>query len=131
MSGVNIPTQIDSISGWPVSQKSTDGAAWVTVIPSSASTMTITQTAVTVTASSQQLVAANATRKYLAWMVVGTANVTISPAATTVSGVGFVYSAGGALSQGGSQEFVGIQAVNEFSVIGVSTGSIVYVWQGA
>lgn len=131
MSGVVIPTQIDSTSAEPTAQKSTGNAAWVTIIPSSASGMTLTQTAVTVTASSQTLIAANTARKFLSWMVVGTVNVTISPATPVVSGIGFVYNAGGAVSQGGAEAFTGAQAQNAFYVIAASAGSIVYVWEGA
>lgn len=90
----------------------------------------ITQTSVAVTASSQQLIGANAARKYLAWMVVGTQAVTIVPGATAVAGAGFVYSSGGTNLQGASQEWPHGAPTTAFNVIATATGSTVYVWEG-
>lgn len=93
---------------------------------------TITQTAVTVGTASSQLVAANANRKYLAWMVLGTADVTVRPGATSaVVGTGLVYQASGTGKQGASQEFPGGAPTNAFQCIAAAAGSTVIVWEGA
>lgn len=92
----------------------------------------ITQTVVAVTGVDQVLIAANAARKYLAWMVVGTADVTITAgAAAAVNGIGFVFQSNGAGKQGGSEEFPHGAPTNAFHVIAAGAGSSVYVWEGA
>jgi hypothetical protein len=91
----------------------------------------ITQTSVTVSTTSAQLIAANANRKYLSWMVIGTADVTIVPGATAaVAGAGLVYQASGAGKQGASEEFPNGAPSNAFQVIAAATGSTVIVWEG-
>lgn len=91
----------------------------------------ITETAVTVTATSALLIGANTSRRYLAWMVVGTATVTIVPGAgPAVAGVGFPYAGGGANQQGAAQEWPHGAPTNAFQCIAPATGSIVYVWEG-
>jgi hypothetical protein len=91
----------------------------------------LTQTVVTVTTSSQTLIAANASRKYLSWMVIGTADVTISPATPVVNGTGQMYQSNGATKQGASEEFPHGAPTNAFYVIAAATGSTVVVWEGA
>jgi hypothetical protein len=90
----------------------------------------ITQTTLAVTASSQTLIAANAARKYLAWMVIGTADVTVSPASPAVVSVGKVYQAAGAGLQGASEDFNGLAPTGAFYAIASATGSTVIVWEG-
>lgn len=104
-------------------------AAYPLPVGSGASGFAITQTTLAVTATSQTLIAANAARKYLAWMVVGTADVTISPATPAVVGVGMVYQSNGAGKQGGSEEFPA-PPTNAFYAIAAATGSTVIVWEG-
>lgn len=91
----------------------------------------ITQTSIDVTASSQQLIAANPDRKYLAWMVIGTADVTVSAGTSSaVMGAGLVYQSSGAIKQGASQEFPNGTPTNAFQIIAAATGSTVIVWEG-
>jgi hypothetical protein len=114
------------------------GATSLSVVPStdinfpvSAAGYSITQTSVTVTATSAQLAPANLARKFLAWMVIGTADVTIAagtPAA--VFGAGIIYQASGANKQGASEEFPNGAPTNAFQVIAAATGSVVIVWEG-
>lgn len=114
------------------------GAASLSVVPSSdtnfpvsASGYSLTSTAITVTTTSAQLIAANSARKYLSWMVIGTSDVTVSPGATAaVAGAGIVYQSSGAGKQGASQEFPNGAPTNAFQVIGAAAGSIMYVWEG-
>jgi hypothetical protein len=87
----------------------------------------ITQTIVPVTASSAQAIAANGARRYLAWMVVGTADVTVSVGSTAaVVGQGFVYPAAGA----NKHEFPNGAPANTFQCIAAATGSSLIVWEG-
>lgn len=93
--------------------------------------VTLTQTSVVVTATSAQLIAANLSRKYLAWMVVGTADVTITPGATTaVAGAGRIYQSAGAGKQGAVEEFPAATPTNAFQIVAAATGSTVYIWEG-
>ncbi len=108
-------------------------AAAVAVVPI-ANTVTWTQRAVTlVAATSMPLIAANAARKALRWMNVGTNPMTVAPGAVTVvAGVGFNYDPGSsALNQGGADDF----AANEMSTQAFSAistdGTTVIVWEGA
>lgn len=91
----------------------------------------VVQSAVAVGAASTQIVPANPARKYLAWMVVGTANVTCTPGANAaVVGLGFVYTPGGASAQGASQEFPHGAPLSAFQCIAPAAGSSVIVWEG-
>ncbi len=91
---------------------------------------TITQTAITMDGTTKQLIAANAARKYLSWMVVGAGAVTVAPgAADAVAGVGRVYNGGGTALQGGAEDFPGGAPSNPFQTIG-PVGAILYVWEG-
>lgn len=92
--------------------------------------MVITQTTLAVTGSSQTLIAANLARRYLAWMVIGTKDVTISPASPVVAGTGLIYQAAGAGLQGASQEWVNNAPSNAFYAIAAAAGSTVIVWEG-
>lgn len=99
-------------------------------VSSAPTTYSITQTVVTITATSQQLIAANSSRKYLSWMVIGTADVTITPgSAAAVVGAGQIFQSAGANRQGSSQEFPGAPT-NAFQAIAALTGSTVVVWEG-
>jgi hypothetical protein len=92
----------------------------------------ITQTIVAVTATSTQLIAANANRKYLSWMVIGTADVTVTPGASAaVVGAGMMYQSSGANKQGASEEFPHGTPTNAFQCIAAATGSSIVVWEGA
>jgi hypothetical protein len=91
----------------------------------------VTQTTIAVTGSSQQVVAANPIRRYLAWMVVGTQDVTITAgAAAAVAGVGMIYAAGGAGAQGGSESWTAGAPTNAFQCIAGGAGSTLIVWEG-
>ena len=93
-------------------------------------TYAITQSAVPMTGSSVSLVTVNAARRYLAWMVIGTADVTcVAGAGPAVTAIGFVYQASGAGKQGASQEFPHGSPTVAFQCIGAA-GSIIYVWEG-
>lgn len=92
----------------------------------------VTQTSVTVGTASTQLIAANPNRKYLAWMVIGTADVTVVPGAgPAVAGAGLVYQASGAGKQGASEEFPSGAPSNAFQCVAAAAGSTVIVWEGA
>ena len=94
-------------------------------------TIRITQTAVPVTTTSTPICTDNPGRVYLAWMVVGTADVTVSSgSAPAVVGSGFVYQASGASKQGASQEFPTGVPTNAFQAIAAATGSTILVWEG-
>ena len=96
------------------------------------SPMTITQTVVPVGTASTPLVAANPSRKYLAWMIIGTADVTIAPGSSVSAvGQGMVYKGLGLNQQGASQEFQsGAVHVGAFACIAAAVGSSVVVWEG-
>lgn len=97
----------------------------------SAAPYTITQTVVAVGTTSGQVVAANASRKYLAWMAVGTADVTVAAGTASVSvGAGMIYQASGANKQGASEEFPGGAPGNAFQCIAAAAGSNLIVWEG-
>ncbi len=106
------------------------GSQYVKAVAIHPAGLTITQTTLAVTASSQLLIAANTNRRYLQWMIVGTQDVTISPATPVVAGVGMIYNNGGAGLQGASQEWVSNSPQNAFYAIASSTGSTVIVWEG-
>lgn len=110
------------------------GAQYVTPVDGSgvsqSNQITISQTSLAVTASSQTLIAANANRKYLQFMVIGTQDVTISPASPAVFGAGLIYSNGGSNAQGASEDFQGRAPTNAFYAIAAGTGSTIYVWEG-
>lgn len=90
----------------------------------------ITETQIPITASSQQIIGQNSNRKFLAWMVVGTADVTISAINPVVSGVGIVYKSSGTGKQGASEEFPDGAPSNAFYAIAAATGSTLIVWEG-
>lgn len=93
---------------------------------------TITQTTFAVTTAAQQFIAANPGRKYLQWMVIGAADVTIAPGASGVTvGAGLIYQAGGAGKQGASEEFQVNAPTNAFQCIAGAAGSTLIVWEGA
>lgn len=95
-------------------------------------TYTITQTVHTVTTGSTTLIGANPSRKFLAWMVIGTQDVTIAPASPAVLNAGQIYAAGGDVNkQGASEEFSNGCPTNAFYCIAVATGSNIVVWEGA
>jgi hypothetical protein len=99
---------------------------------SSLNAYAITQTVVAVTGTSATLIAANASRKFLAWMVVGTQDVTVAAGtAAAVMGVGQVYQSGGANKQGASEEFPQGVPTNAFTCIAAGAGSSMVVWEGA
>lgn len=106
------------------------GSQYVTTVAIHPAGLAITQTTLAVTASSQTLIAANTNRRYLAWMIVGTQDVTISPASPVVAAAGMVYQAAGASLQGASQEWSSNAPQNAFYAIAASTGSTVIVWEG-
>lgn len=114
------------------------GATSLSIVPStdtnfpvSAAGYSITQTSVTVTATSAQLAPANLARKFLAWMVIGTADVTVAAGTSAaVFGAGIIYQASGANKQGASEEFPNGAPTNAFQVIAAATGSVVIVWEG-
>jgi hypothetical protein len=100
-------------------------------IPVSATGYSITQTVVTVTATSAQLVAANLSRKFLAWMVIGIADATVAAGTSAaVVGNGVIYQSSGALKQGASEEFPNGAPTNAFQVIAATVGSVIIVWEG-
>jgi hypothetical protein len=99
--------------------------------PTVAAPYTITQTVVTLTAAtSTSLIVANASRKYLSFMVTGADDVTVVPGAgPAVAGAGLVYQAQATGKQGGSQEFPTGAPTNAFQAISTA-GSRVIVWEG-
>ncbi len=118
--GVYVNVQVDS-TGHLLQSSSTASPAFV-----------ITQTAVTITTTSGQLIAANTTRKFLAWMNTGANDVTCVPGNTTaVAGTGFIYQAGsGAGKQGATQTYTGTVPTNAFQCITGSSTSVVIVFEG-
>jgi len=93
---------------------------------------TLTQTTVSVSAASSQLIASNSSRKTLRWMVVGANDVTIVPGASSaVFGTGFIYQAQAANKQGSSETFASVVPTNAFQVV-CNTGlsSTIIVWEG-
>lgn len=100
----------------------------VAVIPTS---YNIVQSIINVGVTSTQLVPANPNRKYLAFMVVGTADVTISAGTSAaVFGQGIICQSGGANLQGSGQEFSNGVPTNAFQCIALTTGSNIIVWEG-
>lgn len=101
-------------------------------INATAVTLSWTQTTVTLTAAtSATLLAANASRKGLRWMVTGTNPMTVAPGLVTViAGAGMNYSPGsGTGQQGGSDSFAGDTSTQAFSAIS-TLGTTVTVWEG-
>lgn len=97
----------------------------------SSSGYSITQTSVAITATSAQIIAANSSRKYLAWMIIGTQNVTCVPGSTAaVAGAGMIYNGSGAGQQGASEEFPHGAPNNAFQCIASAAGSTMYIWEG-
>lgn len=96
--------------------------------------ITWTQTIVTLTAAtSAALIAANANRKALRWMVTGLNPMTVAPGNVTVTaGAGMNYSpASGTGFQGGFESFSGIEiSAQQFNAIS-TLGTTVAVWEGA
>lgn len=89
------------------------------------------QTIVPVGTTSTQVIEASDHRRFLAWMVVGSADVTITPGSSpAVVGQGIVYQASGANKQGASEQFVDVVPINSFQCIADSTGSSLIVWEG-
>lgn len=123
---------------FPVSLGQHTGATSLSVVPNldvafpvTPTGYVVTQTLVAVTATSVQLVPANPLRKYLSWMVVGTADVTVAAGATAaVVGMGLVYQSSGVGNQGASQEFPSGAPVNAFQAIAAAAGSTMIVWEG-
>jgi len=107
----------------------TSSLPWVTA-PAS---MTITQTTVTLTAATDaQIIAANSSRKFLQWMVVGANPATVVPGAgPAVAGAGMNYDPGSStINQGGGTTFEGSAiATNAFHAISTG-GTTVVVWEG-
>ncbi len=95
-------------------------------------TFTISQTLVAVSAANTPLVAANASRKSLKWMVIGAADVTVAPGTTCAVGVGMIYQAGGAGDghQGSSEDFPNGCPTNAFACA-AAAGTKILVWEGA
>lgn len=121
---------IDAILAKLIAAPATE--ATVTAIDGLLSSYSITQTVVTVTVTSQALIAANSARKYLAWMTVGTQDVTIVPGViAAVVGAGMVYQGSGVNKQGASQEFADKVPTSAFQVIAAAVGSKIVVWEGA
>lgn len=91
----------------------------------------ITQTSVAVTATSQQVLPANPSRRYLQWMVVGTADVTVTAGADpAVVGQGIVYQSTGSGKQGASETFQGGAPITAFQCIAAASGSTLIIWEG-
>jgi hypothetical protein len=95
--------------------------------------VTIAQTIVTLTAgTSATLIAANTSRKYLCWMNVGAAPMTVAPGAVTVvAGQGMNYDPGSSpINQGGAfcQESISVSR-QAFSAVSTA-GTTVAVWEG-
>lgn len=92
----------------------------------------ITQTVVTLApGTSAQLLAANASRKWARWMVVGTGPMTVAPGATpAVVGAGMAYDpAAGVGRQGGSESLSDpVSATGAFQAISTA-GTVVVVWE--
>jgi hypothetical protein len=93
----------------------------------------LTQTIVNLPAGvSTQLVTANPSRKYLAWMVVGTNPATIVPgSAEAVAGQGMSFNGASALgNQGGYYEF-DTDVMPDVAFQAISTaGTSICVWEG-
>jgi len=92
----------------------------------------LTQTVVSVTATSSQLIAANSSRKSLKWMVVGANDVTVAPGSSSaVFGAGLIYQAQAANKQGSADTFDAVDPTNAYQVIcAAGQTSTVIVWEG-
>jgi hypothetical protein len=102
-------------------------------IPVAPQTLTWTQSSVTLAAAtSASLIASNASRKALRWMVSGVNPMTAAPGAGAVTvGVGFSYNGASATGfQGGSDDFTGEISAQQFSAIS-TLGTTVILWEGA
>lgn len=94
-------------------------------------TFAVTQTVIAVSANDTVLIAANALRKSLKWMVIGAADVTVKPGTTCTAGIGMVYqSSGSDGKQGGAEDFPNGCPTNAFACAAASATRIV-VWEGA
>lgn len=94
-------------------------------------TYTITQTIVSVSTTSVQLIAANASRKYLGWQVNGTGTLTCAPGSSAaVAGAGFMFTGAGTGLQGSAQEFPHGAPTSQFQCIASSGTISVNVWEG-
>lgn len=92
----------------------------------------IVQTVINLAAgTSATLIAANAARKSLRWMVVGTNPMTVAPGTGTVTvGQGMNYGPSSGLGQqGGAESFTSDVPTNAFSAISAA-GTTVAVWEG-
>lgn len=99
----------------------------------SSSSVTWTQSIVTLSAAtSATLLAANASRKALRWMVTGTNPMTVAPGVVTVTaGQGLNYSAGSGTGQQGGADSFGPNEVSTQAFSAISTsGTTVAVWEG-
>jgi len=113
-------------------QVGTSGAGNIAVGPGTTG-ITITQTYVTLAAAtSATMIAANTARKYICWMNVGTAPMTVVPGVVTVTaGTGMNYDPGSsAINQGGSFCQDGVSVSKQaFSAISTA-GTKVTIWEG-
>jgi len=108
------------------------GTFWQATQPVSLPTLTWTQTSVALTAAtSATLIASNASRKALRWMVVGSNPMTVAPGAGPVTAnAGFNYNGSSASGfQGGSDDFTGEISTQQFSAIS-TLGTTAIVWEG-
>lgn len=118
--------------GRPIVAVVNPDGSYVGVGSGGGSSYTITQTVVSITAGGLQIIAANANRKYLEWMVVGTQDVTVAPGAAAPSvGMGMVYTGVGAGKQGAGELFAQGVPTNAFSAIAAAAGSSLVIWEGA
>jgi hypothetical protein len=102
-------------------------------LPVGSGTVTVTQTVVTLTAAtSRTLIAANASRKYLFWMNIGTAPMTVAPGAVTVTaGQGANFDPGSSSSNQGGTFSMENSSVSQQAFSAISTaGTTVVVWEG-
>lgn len=96
-------------------------------------TVTLTQTVVTFTAAtSRTLIAANASRKYLFYMNVGTNPVTLAPGVVTVTaGAGVNLDPGSTSANQGGWFAMESSAISQQAFSGISTaGTTVVIWEG-
>ena len=91
----------------------------------------IIQTTLPLSGVSQEVVPVNLNRKYLAWMVIGTVDVTVSAGINpAVFGQGMIYQASGLNKQGGSEDFSSSTPTSAFYAVSPSAGSILVIWEG-
>lgn len=93
--------------------------------------MVITETIVSVTSTSAQLVAANSSRKFLAWMVIGANDVGITKTNPAVFASAMIFPSNGVSKQGGSQTFDSKVPTGAFyAICNTGLSSSVIVWEG-